>query len=358
MKKFVLLFLLLAVVVPLFASAQINLNLNYPEFGNITLDKATCEKIAANDPSVAGKVCGQNPNSLVAWIYYFIVGISGLAAFVMLVWGGIQWLTSGAIPSQASEARDKIRNAILGLLLILASFLVIQVINPELTIINAPGFNCPAGATCTGSIVPTIDLSGQVSVCTAPGTCVVPGSCSGNIGGGNCPGTFVCCSPGGLGGGGVTLTANGSSGNICITTPPPVSVTLVWDNTTASSCSSQSLPTGSLWTGSQTSMGNTMVTIPSVGTETFLFICGATTASVIVDVQPVCGGPLTVDLRARDSGTPVGSGVNTPPPIKFDPNVSSNNDIPSDTLALDWTSSAGTTSCNSFGGIGGRVLRC
>jgi len=117
MKHFLFGLLLILVFVPSLVFA-INLNLSYPDFGGFNL---------ADD---------QDLNEIVAFFYYFIVGISGLAAFVMLVWGGIQWLASGAIPSQASEARDRIRNAILGLLLILASFLIIQIINPELTVLG------------------------------------------------------------------------------------------------------------------------------------------------------------------------------------------------------------------------------
>jgi hypothetical protein len=108
----------LIVFAPLFASA-IELNLNYPNFGDFNLAD------------------GQELAQVVAFFYYLFIGIAGLAAFVMLVWGGVQWLVSGAAPGQAGEARDKIRNAIIGLLLILASFLIIQVINPELIIIGS-----------------------------------------------------------------------------------------------------------------------------------------------------------------------------------------------------------------------------
>ncbi|HEX9722476.1 MAG TPA: hypothetical protein VGA53_04375 [Candidatus Paceibacterota bacterium] len=168
-KKILFVFVLLAVVAPIFAFAQINLNLDYPTFGGVDLNT------------------NQNLNTVVAWLYYFFVGIAGLAAFVMIVWGGIQWLTSGAIPSQASEARDKLRAAILGLLLVLASFLIIQVINPQLTLLNQPGLTQFFGTN------PTLDLpssggggfSGPAGV-TAPGiylcrdincTCTNPGNC-------------------------------------------------------------------------------------------------------------------------------------------------------------------------------------
>lgn len=166
MKKILFLILLGAIIIPVFASAQINLNLDYPEFANITLDKEKCEQIEAG--TLPGKVCGQNLNTFIAWLYYLFVGIAGLAAFIMIIWGGIQWLTSGAIPSQAGEARDKLRNAILGLLLILASFLIIQTINPQLTILNQPGLE---------------SLTGSIPVLTEKG----PGGASG--GGGDFPTT-------------------------------------------------------------------------------------------------------------------------------------------------------------------------
>ena len=133
MKNLLFLFFASALLIPTFASA-LTLNLDYPKFGPFDLNT------------------NQNLSEIIAYFYYLIVGIAGLAAFVMLVWGGVQWLTSGAIPSQAGEARDKIRNAILGLLLVLASFLIIQVINPELTILSGapyPPIDCSTlGGAC------------------------------------------------------------------------------------------------------------------------------------------------------------------------------------------------------------------
>jgi hypothetical protein len=121
MKKILFLYIIPILLFPLFVFADhtpINLNLVYPKFGPFDITE------------------NQHLPEIVGFIYYFIVTVAGLAAFVMLVWGGIQWLTSGAIPSQASAARDRIRSAILGLLLILASVLIIQIINPELTVLS------------------------------------------------------------------------------------------------------------------------------------------------------------------------------------------------------------------------------
>lgn len=96
------------------------LELQYPEFGQIRIE------------------LGMDLNKLIAWFYYFIVGIAGLSAFIMLVWGGVEWLTSAGNPSRISEAKDKITSALFGLLIILGSWLILQVINPDLTTLQLP----------------------------------------------------------------------------------------------------------------------------------------------------------------------------------------------------------------------------
>jgi len=98
------------------------LNLCYPSFQNFSL------------------TLGMPLNQIVAWFYYFIIGVAGLAAFVMLVWGGFQYLTSAGNPTAIGDAKDRIKSALLGLLIILISWLILQVINPELTILRGPTF--------------------------------------------------------------------------------------------------------------------------------------------------------------------------------------------------------------------------
>lgn len=97
------------------------LNLFYPSFGGIKL------------------YLGMDINKLVAWFYHFIVGISGLVAFVMLVWGGIAWMTSES-PLKIGEAKEIIFSAIFGLIIVLSAYLLIKTINPELTILKLPSF--------------------------------------------------------------------------------------------------------------------------------------------------------------------------------------------------------------------------
>lgn len=96
------------------------LNLDYPAFGGY-------------DPNE-----NQDLNQIVAWFYYFIVAISGFAAFYTIVIAGFSWLTSGGNASQINSSKDRITTAFIGLIIILASFLILQILNPELTTLNLP----------------------------------------------------------------------------------------------------------------------------------------------------------------------------------------------------------------------------
>jgi len=119
MKKFLTkIIIILFLLLPTFSLA---LELTYPEIMGIKIE------------------LGMDLNKLIAWLYYFIVGVSGLAAFFMLIWGGFQWLTSAGSPAKISEAKDRIGSAILGLIIILASFLILKVINPDLITLKLPG---------------------------------------------------------------------------------------------------------------------------------------------------------------------------------------------------------------------------
>lgn len=57
-----------------------------------------------------------------------ILAIAGLLTFVYLVWGGIQWITSGGDKAQYEEARNKITAALVGLAIVAAAWAVMQLV--------------------------------------------------------------------------------------------------------------------------------------------------------------------------------------------------------------------------------------
>lgn len=54
--------------------------------------------------------------------------ISAILVFVYLVWGGIQWITSGGDKGKTEEARNRITAALVGLAIVAAAWAVIQLV--------------------------------------------------------------------------------------------------------------------------------------------------------------------------------------------------------------------------------------
>ncbi len=68
-------------------------------------------------------------------IFKLAIGLSAVAAVVMIVIGGFQYMTSDAIQGK-SAGKERIKNAIYGLILVIAAWLILNEINPNLLNIN------------------------------------------------------------------------------------------------------------------------------------------------------------------------------------------------------------------------------
>ena len=64
-------------------------------------------------------------------IIQIIIGLAGLLAVIMIVVGGVQYMTTDAFAGK-SDARTTITKALLGLILALGSYLILKTINPNL----------------------------------------------------------------------------------------------------------------------------------------------------------------------------------------------------------------------------------
>ena len=63
---------------------------------------------------------------------------SGLLVFIMIVCGGIQYTISARNTGLISDARDRIFQAILGMLLLFLSYIILNTINPDLISLREP----------------------------------------------------------------------------------------------------------------------------------------------------------------------------------------------------------------------------
>lgn len=65
-------------------------------------------------------------------VYSYAVTIAGLLAGVMIVVGGFQYLTAGGDTNRISKAKDRIKDALIGLFLVFGAYLILTTVNPSL----------------------------------------------------------------------------------------------------------------------------------------------------------------------------------------------------------------------------------
>ncbi len=65
-------------------------------------------------------------------IYKFLIGSAGILAGIMIVIAGFEWLTAAGDSGKIKHSREKIMNALIGLVLALGSYTILYTINPAL----------------------------------------------------------------------------------------------------------------------------------------------------------------------------------------------------------------------------------
>lgn len=65
--------------------------------------------------------------SLINGVLSFVMVIAALLVFFYLIWGGIEWITSGGDKGKTESARNKITAAVVGLIILAASYAILTV---------------------------------------------------------------------------------------------------------------------------------------------------------------------------------------------------------------------------------------
>ncbi len=117
-KKNFILICLIALFSFSLCSAQ-NLETDYPEIGGYQP-----ENVSTPLPEY------------VKYIFNFSIWIVGFVAFGALLMGGFKYLTSSGNPSVQSDSRNQIFSALLGMIILISSYLILKTVNPQLTVFN------------------------------------------------------------------------------------------------------------------------------------------------------------------------------------------------------------------------------
>jgi len=88
------------------------------------------------------------------YAYSFAIFIGGALAFILLILAGIKYITSKGSPDKLTDARQQITASIIGLTIILGSYMILNTINPQLVELNFPSISINT---------PGIDIPSQIS---------------------------------------------------------------------------------------------------------------------------------------------------------------------------------------------------
>ncbi len=64
-------------------------------------------------------------------VFAFGISLAGIFAVLMIVIGGIQYITAYGNPGRAESAKNRIWQALIGLLLVVSAWLILYTINPD-----------------------------------------------------------------------------------------------------------------------------------------------------------------------------------------------------------------------------------
>lgn len=75
------------------------------------------------------------------WVNYFFVfglGVVGLAILGTVIYAGILYLTAGDNSGKITEAKDRLWGTLIGLVILMGSYIILRTINPQLVDIKNP----------------------------------------------------------------------------------------------------------------------------------------------------------------------------------------------------------------------------
>ncbi len=82
---------------------------------------------------LGGPISGESVAQYIQAVFILFIWVVGILATVMVVYGGIRWVTAAGNAGRINDARDIINNAIIGVILALVSVVLLNLINPQLT---------------------------------------------------------------------------------------------------------------------------------------------------------------------------------------------------------------------------------
>ena len=97
------------------------------------------------------------PAEIALWVIKKSLEFAGVLAFAMIVYAGFQYLTSGGNTAQQKDAQERITNAIIGIILLFAFWIILNTINPD--ILKTSSESTSPDQIITQEVTPNLPIS-------------------------------------------------------------------------------------------------------------------------------------------------------------------------------------------------------
>ena len=98
-------------------------------------------------------------NTIIRNVIEFLFAIAGLIVLVFIIWAGFKFITSGGDSGKKEEAQKQIVAAVIGLLIVVFSFFIVQLIFTLLGLGSVQDIQLPCGVNqttnCLGAPTPS-----------------------------------------------------------------------------------------------------------------------------------------------------------------------------------------------------------
>jgi hypothetical protein len=171
-RYFLILFILVAlgislILIPPYQSARVyaqTSNTNYTLLAPLPdVSNSTCDPTQSTSSS---NTCTTDFLTYLGGIYRLGIAMAVILAVVYITYGGFQYVLSASIGAK-ENARETIQNALIGLVLALTSYLILQTINPSLTTLN---FNLNATSATSANQPGSLGTQSPGTNPSSPGT--------------------------------------------------------------------------------------------------------------------------------------------------------------------------------------------
>jgi len=128
-QKIKLLFIFLCLFL-LGAGFVFALEINYPRVPGAVPPQEFLQSASASPEQI--------PSLYIKYIFNLFFWVSGIIILGVLLWAGFRYLTSAGKTETTINARGQITSAFLGILILLSSFIILNILNPQLIILKLP----------------------------------------------------------------------------------------------------------------------------------------------------------------------------------------------------------------------------